>query len=54
MKILKEYLHIPKTVVSPLIILSNIHFAELPLYEHDLLQPSGDSKSFHATLEYAG
>jgi hypothetical protein len=35
-------------------ILSNIHFAELLMYEHNLLQPSDDSKSFHATPKYVG
>jgi hypothetical protein len=44
---------IPKVVVSLLLFFTNIHFAELPLYEHNLLQPY-DSRSFHATLEYAG
>jgi hypothetical protein len=41
-------------VVSLLLFFTNIHFAELPLYEHDLLQPSDDSRSFNVAHEYAG
>jgi hypothetical protein len=44
---------IPKIVVSLLLLFTNIHFVELPLYENDLLQPSNDSRSFHDTHEYA-
>jgi hypothetical protein len=44
---------IPKIVTSLLFFFTKVHFAELPLYEHDLLQPSDDSRSFHATPEYA-
>jgi hypothetical protein len=45
---------IPKIVVLLLLFFTNIHFVELPPYEHDLLQPSDDFRFFYATPEYAG
>jgi hypothetical protein len=54
MKILKEYYKISKIVVSLLLFFTIIHFAKLPFYEHDLLQPFDDSRSFDGAPEYAG